>query len=338
MFHVASINNRLIAETFIENPNKLPLVNHIDGNKLNNKIANLEWTTYSDNVKHAYEENLNTEWKNRRKPVNQFSLEKKFIAEFESARDASRKTGVRLSGIVNVCNKVHKSAGGFYWKWLYSEDIIKRNNSQYNLDDLDNEEWKYINDTNEMYVISNMGRLKSIRWNKLLKPSLDKKSGYMKCGIKCTDKKRYFLMHRLVSIHFIDNPNNYRIVNHKNGDKIDNRVLNLEWVNDSQNQKHQHNKLNLYARNKSADKSKKSVIIFNKEGQLLENFSSTVEASLYLNVYRTYVANHCIGLNSKSVKGYVLCYEQDYENNLKYIDIDEWYEWKKNKYLQHRHK
>jgi len=44
--------HRLVAEHFISNPNVLPVVNHIDGNKLNNNVENLEWVSYSDNTKH----------------------------------------------------------------------------------------------------------------------------------------------------------------------------------------------------------------------------------------------------------------------------------------------
>jgi hypothetical protein len=46
--------HRLVAEYFINNPNLLPVVNHIDGNKLNNNIYNLEWVNYSDNAKHFH--------------------------------------------------------------------------------------------------------------------------------------------------------------------------------------------------------------------------------------------------------------------------------------------
>jgi len=50
--------HRLLAETFIDNPNNLPEVNHIDGNKLNNNLSNLEWVTGCENVRHAFANNL----------------------------------------------------------------------------------------------------------------------------------------------------------------------------------------------------------------------------------------------------------------------------------------
>ena len=50
--------HRLVAEHFIDNPDDLPVVNHIDGNKLNNNIKNLEWVTYSENTQHAHQNNL----------------------------------------------------------------------------------------------------------------------------------------------------------------------------------------------------------------------------------------------------------------------------------------
>lgn len=50
--------HRLLAQTFIPNPDNLPCINHIDGNKLNNDLSNLEWCTYSYNERHAYKTGL----------------------------------------------------------------------------------------------------------------------------------------------------------------------------------------------------------------------------------------------------------------------------------------
>lgn len=50
--------HRLVANAFIPNPNNLPCVNHIDGNKLNNQLSNLEWVTHKDNMRHAFRTGL----------------------------------------------------------------------------------------------------------------------------------------------------------------------------------------------------------------------------------------------------------------------------------------
>jgi hypothetical protein len=63
--------HRLLAEAFIPNPDNLPCVNHKDGNKLNNSLDNLEWCSYSDNLKHAYAKGLRGKKKeNKQKEVN----------------------------------------------------------------------------------------------------------------------------------------------------------------------------------------------------------------------------------------------------------------------------
>lgn len=55
--------HRLVADAFILNPQKHPLINHIDGNPMNNTVSNLEWCTYSENMKHAYKTGLRVHWR-----------------------------------------------------------------------------------------------------------------------------------------------------------------------------------------------------------------------------------------------------------------------------------
>lgn len=104
--------HRLVAQEFIPNPNKLPYINHIDCNKINNTVENLEWVTPLENNLHAIKNNLRKNFKK----VNQYDLSGNLLNTFDSQRDASLKTGVCYKQI-NACIKnKQKSAHNFIWK------------------------------------------------------------------------------------------------------------------------------------------------------------------------------------------------------------------------------
>ena len=103
--------------------------------------------------------------------------------------------------------------------------------------------WKTIDNTNGDYQISNQGRIKSRRnknkeW-RLIK-GFKEGTGYLGVKIRFdnTDKRTHLTVHSLVAKYFLEKPKGYAEVNHKNSDKTDNRVENLEWVTSSGNTEH----------------------------------------------------------------------------------------------------
>ena len=103
----------LVALAFIPNPTNLPTVNHIDGDKLNNCVTNLEWASYSDNNIHALQNNLR---KPRGNPIAQYSKDGELIATFISSLEAERLTGVTHMNISQCLHNRTQSAGGFVWR------------------------------------------------------------------------------------------------------------------------------------------------------------------------------------------------------------------------------
>ena len=96
--------------------NKLQ-VNHIDGDKKNNRVTNLEWCTQSENMQHAHRTRLIRNDK-AVKAINKASGEEIF---FNSTAEAGRQTGIYNTNIVRCCKGRTQTAGGYYWSYIEAQ-------------------------------------------------------------------------------------------------------------------------------------------------------------------------------------------------------------------------
>jgi len=130
--------HRLIALTFISNPNNLPVVNHKNFDKSDNHVTNLEWVTYSENSKHSYtgkhRDKTLIEWVKKvqhlaaeasKTKVAQYDLQDNLLNVFNSQREASEKTGTCRSSITRCVTGHRKTAGGYKWKYYLEGSTTK---------------------------------------------------------------------------------------------------------------------------------------------------------------------------------------------------------------------
>ena len=117
--------HRLVASTFIDNPHNYATVDHINNNKNDNRVENLQWLSRRDNVQKWCRENnknIRPEKQNklsmeqRKISVNQFTKDGDFVAQYKSLMDAERATGIRSGGISACINGRKPSAGGYIWR------------------------------------------------------------------------------------------------------------------------------------------------------------------------------------------------------------------------------
>lgn len=109
--------HRIVAEAFLPNTKNKKQVNHIDGNKYNNNLDNLEWCTNSENQLHKFR-TLGCE-AHGGKPKREIVCRETGI-KYSSAYDASRLTGINRSNIFSVASRKYgyKTAGGFHWDFV----------------------------------------------------------------------------------------------------------------------------------------------------------------------------------------------------------------------------
>jgi len=107
---------------------------------------------------------------------------------------------------------------------------------------IEKEDWANISGLNNMYSVSNIGRIKRVDTNFIRTP-IEDRDGYYRMTFSCNTVFHQGSIHRIVAEAFIPNPDKKPCVNHKNGIKKDNSVSNLEWCTNSENESHSYRNL-----------------------------------------------------------------------------------------------
>lgn len=174
--------------------------------------------------------------------------------------------------------------------------------------------WKDIKGYEGLYQISNLGNVKSLRrkvYNhyikeRLLNPVIIKK-GYLQIKLRKENNYKHFKVHRLVAQAFIPNPKNLPQVNHKDGDKTNNCVDNLEWVTEKENMRHavKNNLLKDVSGNNNPNCKK--VNQYDLQGNFIKQWNSFYEITKELGFNRHLISN-CCNNRSKKSHGYIWRY------------------------------
>lgn len=171
---------------------------------------------------------------------------------------------------------------------------------------MNNEIWKDIPDFENYYQISNYGRVKSLERKILrknnsiysqrehIKKLTTNKNGYFYVTLMKDDKIKTSLVHRLVAQAFIPNPNNFPEVNHKDENKKNNCIENLEWCTNIYNENYGTGKI------RAGKLHSKAVIQYSDDNNFICKFSSGVDAEKITNIDNASISRCCYGKQHKA--------------------------------------
>lgn len=187
--------------------------------------------------------------------------------------------------------------------------------------------WKDIEGYEGLYQVSNFGNVKSLNYNRsgkenILKPQKNENK-YLHISLCKNKKQKTFLLHRLVALAFLKNPQNFPCINHKDENKENNHVDNLEWCTHEYNLKygtrlekisekrkgfkfteesvqkmsnsHRGKKLSLEVINKIREKNSKAVLQYSLDGTFIKEWKSVIQVSKELNISNGHISECCNG-------------------------------------------
>lgn len=205
--------HRVVAETFLPNPNNLPQVDHIDRNPRNNVLSNLQWVTAAQN--------------NQNRRVGSYGTKRHVCLMDEKGEILKTFTSIGAAAIEcqigkdQIKDSLRGRSNKGKWKYCDTEHFS-------------GETWGTVEIEGEIFTVSDMGRIKG-------------RHGRLTFGHKKTDgyfvfsqKKIMMRVHRLVAMVHVLNPNpkEFDVVNHLDSNRGNNTKENLEWTNLSGNTKH----------------------------------------------------------------------------------------------------
>jgi len=275
--------HRLVAEAFISHDDMTKnIVNHIDGNKLNNHESNLEWVTAQENINHARRTGLN---KSMTRQVYQCDMEGNIITLHKSIKEAAEATGASSKHIPSVCTGKRASAGGFKWKYLTDPKLVVPDGER--VPDFPN------------YIVTKDGNVYNTKSSRLMVP-VPTPNNYQRLTLSNNGVTKTVLIHRVVAQAYLKQPKGKNFVNHKDCNQQNNNVSNLEWCTISENMIHYH------SLNKVIPTVK--VIQYDMNENYIETFESIVAAAKKTGVDNSSIVRVCKG-KSRHAGNYIWKYE-----------------------------
>uniref|UniRef100_A0A6C0J8P4 HNH nuclease domain-containing protein n=1 Tax=viral metagenome TaxID=1070528 RepID=A0A6C0J8P4_9ZZZZ len=272
--------HRLVSLQFIPNPKNLPIVDHIDGNRSNNKVNNLQWVNHQENKQ---KQNIFEKHSSGKKVIQVDPITKVHLKIWESISQADR---ILKCNVLDNLKGKSKTAAGYIWK--YAEDLP-----------IEGEIWKQCQQYTDLEV-SNFGRVR--KGALIMEGSINAGYRYVRGKIS---------IHRLVAFEFLPNPTNLKFVHHKDNNRTNNHVDNLQWVTRSENNSKQIRKSTNVSRGKKIlgiERHKYSILKFDTL-QSASNHISTNTGNMV----------RCCQTNYEKSKGYLFQCDWSKYNTAEFI-------------------
>lgn len=231
----------------------------------------------------------------RSKRVEQLTTNDKFIHLFKDANEAAKEVGCSAASIRSACVGSIKTLKGYHWRYRLWEN--KPKDPLY----LESREWKEI-PKYPGYRVAPDGRVYSDKIKDIRRENTN--GNYHQIQLCHEGKTKMVAVHRLVIKLYGESPTNLNMtqVNHKDGNKDNNSIDNLEWVTPSENTQH--------AMDTGLNKCKKGVIQYDLQGNEIARYCSATKAARKLGIERSNITAACLGTAKTSGK-FIWRYESD---------------------------